>query len=164
MSAANSSTPVQTSSPPRAGIELALLDWFLPGAGFFIVGRRARGATQLAIVLVTFVIGLVLRGGVIWPSWTLDSGFNLVNIITFIIQMGAGLPALVSLVCHLAGSQVGPLNTIIGGVPSGTYFELGSYFLLVAGALNYFATCNFYDRLVKPTPRYKPQETETVAP
>lgn len=163
MSAANSSATSQTSPRPRVGLGIALLNWFLPGAGFIIVGRRARGLTQLAIVLVTFAIGLILRGGVVWPSWTLDSGFNLVNIITFIIQMGAGLPALISLGFNLAGDSVGRLGPIIGGIPSGTYFELGSYYLLVAGALNYFAACNFYDRLVNPTPRYKPQESESGA-
>lgn len=141
------------SKAPRAGWGLVILNWALPGVGFIAAGRKARGLTQMAIVLVTFAIGLALQGGVIWPiSWTPDSSFNLVNIITFVIQMGAGAPAIVSMGAHLAGYQA------LGGVPEATYFELGSFYILVAGALNYFATCNLYDRLVKTTGRYMAQE------
>lgn len=140
-------------SRPRVGWDIVLLNWALPGVGFIVAGRKARGLTQMAVVLVTFAIGLMLRGGVIWPSWIPDTSFNLVNIITFIIQMGAGLPAIASMIAHLAGFD--PL----GGVQSATYFELGSFYMVVAGALNYFATCNLYDRLIKPAGKYQTQET-----
>ncbi len=149
------SQPTKANGPaprPQAGWELVLLNWILPGAGFIAAGRKARGLTQMAIVLVTFAVGLVLRGGVIW-IWMPDTSFNLVNSITFVIQMGAGVPALASMIAHLAGYN------LLGGVPSATYFELGSFYMVVAGALNYFATCNLYDRLVKPTDRYQSQET-----
>lgn len=147
------SNAAASASRPRVGWDAVVLNWALPGVGFILAGRKARGLTQMAVVLVTFAFGLLLRGGVIWPSWAQDASFNLVNIITFIIQMGAGLPAIVSMIAHLAGFD--PL----GGVPSATYFELGSFYMVVAGALNYFATCNLYDRLVKPTSKYLAQET-----
>lgn len=157
MSVSAAISPTPSNQPPRVGWASVFLNWLVPGVGFILAGRRARGFTQMGIVLVTFAAGIALRGGVTWPTWTLDSGFNLVNIVTFIIQMGAGLPALVSLGCHLLG------YTPLGGIPAATYFELGGYYLLVAGALNYFATCNLHDRLVNPTERYKKQESEPAA-
>lgn len=149
--------PVNANPAPRAprraaGWGMVFLNWALPGVGFILAGRKTRGLIQMGLVFVTFAIGLLLRGGVIW-SWGQDASFNLVNIITYIIQMGAGLPAIVSMVAHLNGYA--PL----GGVPPHGYFELGSFYLVVAGALNYFATCNLYDRLVKPTGHFEVQET-----
>jgi hypothetical protein len=129
---------------------LVLIDWAIPGLGFALVGRWTRGLAQFLIVWVTFAIGLALHGGVVWPSWSIHAaGFNLINNITFVIQMGAGLPALAS----LAGGWLG--LSWLGGVPQDPFFELGGYYMVVAGALNYFAVCNLYDRVVHPRPRYR---------
>ena len=69
-----------------------------------------------------------------------DEGFNLIHNFTFIVQLGAGLPALLSLYAqYLPGS-------LLIGVPSSPYYELGGYYLIVSGAINYFAVCNLYDR------------------
>ncbi len=142
------------AAPPRAGWALTLLNWVLPGFGFIMVGRRARGFTQLAIVLTTFGLGLALRGGVIWPVWSLsgEHELNIINNVMFLIQAGSGAPALLSLFGQLAGLP------LLAGLPEHPFYELGAYFIVVAGALNYYAACNFYDRLVSPAPRYRDQE------
>lgn len=41
-----------------------VLAWLIPGAGHFYLGRRGKGAVFLAIVVVTFVSGLALKGRV----------------------------------------------------------------------------------------------------
>lgn len=119
--------------------------WLIPGAGFCLHGRWARGLTHLLLVTVTFGMGLALRGGVQWPSWSPSApDFNLINNLAFIVQMAAGLPAVASLTANLAGW------TWLGGTPWHAYAELGGYYLIVAGAINYFSLCNFNDRLLAP--------------
>ncbi|HPK03666.1 MAG TPA: hypothetical protein PLS90_14555 [Candidatus Sumerlaeota bacterium] len=120
-----------------------LANWLVPGLGFLLLGKRTRGLIQLGLVGVTFALGLLLDGGVAWPAWSIrQPDFNLINNFTFLIQLGAGLPALVSLVAGLKGW------TLLGGAPWASYFELGAYYLVEAGAINYFAACNLYDRHV----------------
>ena len=110
--------------------------------------------THLILILLTFILGWVLHGGVAWPSWSMSApDFNLINNITFVMQMGAGLPALASLTSSILNYS--PL----GGIPQHPFYELGSYYLLVGGAINYFALCNLWDRCVTPQPRFEEQET-----
>lgn len=127
-----------------------LLGWLIPGAGFMLMGKWGRGMTHLLIIGATFGFGLALHGAVLWPTWSYRSeDFNLINNFTFITQLGAGLPAVASfLVSRITGAEAGPMSWL-GGVQSHTNFELGSYYLIVAGALNYFAVGNLYDRLTR---------------
>jgi len=148
--------------PP--GWLLILIGWFIPGAGFALAGRRARGTVQCLLVFATFALGLAFHSGVAWPSWSWTApDFNLINNLTFIIQMGAGLPALASLAAQpvvlgaLDFHHAGALAWLTG-VPQHAYYELGSYYMIVAGAINYFAVCNVYDRLVRKQKRFVVQE------
>lgn len=149
-----SPTP-ETSRPaalPASRIALALLaGWLIPGAGFMLVGRWGRGLAHLIIIGTTFTLGLALHGAVLWPTWSFRSeDFNLINNFTFITQLGTGLPAVASfLASRLTGAEAGSLSWL-GGIQQHTNFELGSYYLIVAGALNYFAVGNLYDRLTHP--------------
>ncbi|MFH0793879.1 MAG: DUF6677 family protein [bacterium] len=118
-----------------------LLTWLIPGAGFFIKRRPVRGAVLFALITVTFAVGVHFRGCVEIPIWSPGSdGFNLVAILTFLVQLGAGLPSLVSLLAHKANLR------ILAGDPADPLFDLATFYILVAGALNYFVVCNFYDR------------------
>jgi hypothetical protein len=110
---------------------------------------------QAALVLGTTLIGWALRGGVSWPAWSPQAeDFNLINNLTFIVQMGGGVPAFASLAGH---ELVWP---VLGGIPEAPYYELGGYYLIVAGAINYFCALNLYDRLVRRDRRYEQQEAE----
>lgn len=149
----NTTPPPSPPRASRAGWGLLLLDWLIPGLGFWLAGRRARGAMQAWMVILTFLLGLLLHSGVAWPSWSPSApDFNLINNFTFVVQLGAGLPALLSLLSQSV-PQLG-----LAGQPVHPYYELGGYFLIVAGAVNYFAVCNFYDRLMHPRSRFREQE------
>lgn len=142
--------------PWAQGWLLLLLNWFIPGMGFWLCGRRTRGVLQFLMVIVTFALGIWLRGGVDWPSWSFSSPeFNLINNFTFIIQLGSGFPALISLYVGSAGNHA---LDFLASAPTRPYYELGQYYMIVAGAVNYFATCNLHDRIVRPQPRYAVQE------
>lgn len=134
-------------------VQLAMVlvvGWFIPGAGFMMCGRWGRGLMHLGIVGLTFALGMAMHGSVLWPTWSFRSeDFNLINNFTFLTQLGSGLPAVASfLASRMTGAQAGPMSWL-GGIQSHTNFELGSYYLIVAGALNYFAVGNLYDRLVR---------------
>ncbi|OPZ01249.1 MAG: hypothetical protein BWZ10_03487 [candidate division BRC1 bacterium ADurb.BinA364] len=122
------------------------LAWLIPGAGFAAHKRLARGAALFAAIHLTFALGVAMHGGLDWPAWSIHNpGFNIVNNLTFIIQMGAGLPALISLAADLGWAR-GALD-FMAGQPSNPLFDLSGFYLLVAGAMNYFVVCNTYDRL-----------------
>ena len=144
-----------------APVALLALNWLIPGLGFFLRGRWARGATQALLVGLTLAGGVALHGGVGWPTWSLNRpDFNLINNLTFLIQMGMGAPAIASLAAHWADW------TPLGGQPAHAYYELGGYFLVVAGAVNYFSTCSFHDRLCRahpPTPERDDEREEAAS-
>jgi len=122
--------------------------WLIPGGGFLIHGRIVRGLILLGMLSITFVLGVALDGGLVWPVWSIrDPGFNIVNNLSFIIQLGAGVPALVSLA---AGAGVEALPGWLAADASSSLFDLSGFYLLVAGAMNYFVVCNTYDRLFGP--------------
>ena len=58
----------------------------------------------------------------------------------------------------LAQETGSSIFTWLGGSAQFPYAELGGYFLIVAGALNYFAIGNYYDRIVNPHPRFVAQD------
>jgi hypothetical protein len=111
------------------------LGWLVPGSAFVLLGPkgRARGLIAVLAIHLTFVIGVSLKGGVVWPVWALrDPGFNIINILTFVVQMGTGWLSVLSLAAHAgAWAHFAP-------APASAYFELGSLYCLAAGALNYF--------------------------
>jgi len=138
-----------------------VIGWLIPGASFMLCGRWTRGILHFVTIMVTFALGLALHSGVAWPSWSPKSEeFNLINNFTFIVQMGSGLPALGSLMASLsrAASASSAWPLWLAGEQKHPYYELGSYFLIVAGALNYFVVGNFYDRVIKIQSRFRPQE------
>ena len=135
--------PKTTDSAADAVARLALvfLAWLIPGAGFFFKRCYIRGAVLFVLITVTFAVGVRFRGCVELPIWSPRSeGFNLVAILTFLVQLGAGLPSVLSVLAH-------KLNiSLLAGDPADPMFDLATFYILVAGALNYFVVCNFYDR------------------
>ena len=146
MSGAVEQIPSQSKAANPAWVALTLLvAWLVPGGGFLINGKAVRGLILFGILAATFYFGAILDGGVVWPVWGMrDPGFNIVNNLSFIIQLGAGLPALLSLA---AGFGVEHLPVWLAADASSSLFDLSGFYLLVAGAMNYFVVCNTHDRL-----------------
>jgi Family of unknown function (DUF6677) len=122
---------------------LLALGWLLPGAGFLLLDKRyrSRAVLLIAVIHATFLIGVLLRGGVAWPIWSLSSpGFSVINNINFIFQFGAGWMSVFSMVA--TQMEWGAL----GALEVHPYSELGSFYCLVAGALNYFIVWQTLDR------------------
>lgn len=152
--------PPQSPAAPKKAGPIAWaglgLSWLVPGGGFLLCGRWRRGLIHLGVIAGTFMLGVLMHGGVIKPVWDYkNEDFNLINNITFIVQLWCGLPALLSYAASNAGALKG---TFFEAVQINAYHELGSFFMIVAGGLNYFAISNFHDRILKVHARFTAQE------
>ncbi|MBN1517943.1 hypothetical protein JXA32_15365 [Candidatus Sumerlaeota bacterium] len=116
------------------------LNWLVPGLGFFIKGRRIHGVALFLALSVCIAIGIALHGSIVLPELDRSSdGFNWVNILSYVGQLGYGGAGLILSLLDKLGKNfwydaAHPLS------------DLASLYFLVAGAMNYFATCNLYDR------------------
>lgn len=116
--------------------------WLAPGSGFFLLDRRhwRRGVIFLVVIHLTFFLGICLKGGLVWPAWTLwDPAFSIVNNLSLLMQLGAGWMAVLSLLAHLCQWP------LFAASEPHALFELGSFYCLVAGGLNYFVVLQSLD-------------------
>jgi len=118
-------------SAPRFWLTL-FLGWLVPGCAYLLLERRhwRRGLVFLVALHLTFFIGIGLHGGVLWPVWNpRDAAFSFVNNLIFLAQLGAGWPALLSLLAHFEGWRFAAAEPRV-------LYELGSFYCFVAGVLN----------------------------
>lgn len=132
-----------------AALGLCLVNWLVPGLGFFLVGDRLRGTVLFLIITFCFVVGALMGGYVLAPgSWHPRSPeFNLVTVLTYLAQSFNGGGWL--LVQWLQGAAEGNPEAAFNLVRLGTrtYSDLGVLHYIVAGSLNYLATVRLYDLL-----------------
>ncbi|MGF1574085.1 MAG: DUF6677 family protein [Sumerlaeia bacterium] len=141
-----SATPVpnvELKSTPEA-LGYSLINWLVPGLGFILVGDRFRGLLLFFVINGIFGLGIFFDGYVYLPSFKLGPEFNIVSILTFIVQGAHGLGA--GLLLLLSGGE-NFLSNIFVRSPGAPYSDLGSFHLLVAGGLNYFASVRLFDLL-----------------
>ncbi len=112
-----------------------VLAWLLPGYGLWVMGEKTRAVLLGAVLQFTFLMGCILRGSVVLPDLQGGAdGFNIVAVLVFVIQMGNGALASLSLLPELFGGAVSILPTN----ESHAYADLGQMWLLVSGGMNYF--------------------------
>ncbi|MCB2155185.1 hypothetical protein KQI84_09880 [bacterium] len=133
----------------RQSVPVALLyclvNWLVPGAGFLLAKDYRRGWLLFALLNGCFVLGLALHGTANLPSFHWGSPtFNIVAVLSFLVQIWHGGGTLLLLAVQHVG---GPLAGLLLRDPGWAYADLGTFHLLVAGGLNYFATVRLYDLL-----------------
>lgn len=107
-----------------------VLAFLVPGAGHFFLGRPARAAAFFGIVLVTFLVGPFVDGGL----YTLaESQSSLLNILATLGSMGSGL-------LYFLGKALGPFGNV-----TAMTFEYGRMFTLTAGLMNLLLVLDCYD-------------------
>lgn len=126
----------------KSAVGPMILSWLVPGYGFMRNGHVARGIFFFVILQLTFIIGAMLRGTVLVPDFNFRSpGFNLVNVLTFITQMFNGGLGLISMLPEVFGSSA----AVLPYDEAATYADLGAFYLLVSGGMNYFVMVSAYD-------------------
>jgi hypothetical protein len=127
-------------SPVQAFI-VVFLSWLIPGFGFFVHRRWIRGLLFFIVLEATFLVGAAFKGSVLLPDFRFGSeGFNVVTILTFFTQMFNGGLGLISLAPEfMRGWHILPYDE------TNQWADLGSFFLLVSGGMNYFVMTSVYD-------------------
>ena len=108
---------------------LCVTAWFVPGAGHLRLGRPQKGIVFLAVLPLTFALGLAFEGR-IFPFQLSEP---LVALAAF---ADIGIGALYFLAWAMgwgAGTSVAPT------------YEYGNTFLIVAGLLNFLVVLDAYD-------------------
>jgi hypothetical protein len=122
-------TPAQARivSPARRTLANPLLcliaGWLVPGAGHLLLRKPIRGVLLLVSILGMFAVGIAIQGKI----YTTGTG-DLLDILGFVAQLGAGLLFLVTKMFDLGHATV---STAMG--------DYGTKFVVVAGLLNIVA-------------------------
>jgi hypothetical protein len=128
----------------------ALLAWLVPGLGHWYQGRRHKAVLFFVCVLGTFIYGLYLgEGRVVYASWRPND-----KRLQYFTQVAVGIPALPAAVQAMRGEDhpikfpvyerfMAPpkleheLDDLVKRLHR--YWELGTYFTVIAGLLNILA-------------------------
>lgn len=124
----------EQSAPLKSPILLIPLAWFVPGAGHFLLGRKGRAAIVFSTVLLTFLIGVAMRGPLFHP---VDNG----DVLSRLIQFGGYLGDLASGVFYFVAVFMGYGPPDVAGFSP----DYGSKFIVAAGLLNILAIVDAYE-------------------
>jgi hypothetical protein len=119
--------------PVRSPYLIVALAWLIPGAGHFLLNRRGRGAIIFGTVLLSFVLGLLLRGPMFQPKGG--------DILSTLIQYGGFVGDLASGLLYLLTVWLGYAQPDVAGASP----DYGAKFLVAAGLLNILAMVDAYE-------------------
>lgn len=114
----------------RRAVLSMILAWAIPGAGHFYLGRRGRAIAFFLIVVLMFVTGVAIDGGLYTLASSKESW----------LKMFASLASMGSGVMYFLARKIG----FPGNVVSAT-FEYGSAFTLTAGLMNLLLVLDCHD-------------------
>jgi hypothetical protein len=128
------STPAVREQPLRSPWLTVVLAWLVPGLGHFLIGRKGRAAIIFAAVVISFVIGLLMRGPMFQPSSTGDVLTRLIEAAGFVGDIAAGAIYFVAV-----GFGYWPPDQPTHAA------DYGSKFLVAAGLMNVLAMVDAYE-------------------
>jgi hypothetical protein len=115
-------TPVP--APARSPFLIGIVAWLIPGGGHFLLARRGRGAVIFGAVLLTFAIGILMRGPMFQPR----TG----DLLTTAIQFGGFVGDLANGFLYLLTVWLGYSQPDAPG----HVHDYGSKLIVAAGLLN----------------------------
>ena len=128
-----SSQGASVPAPVRSPILIAVVAWLVPGGGHFLLSRRGRGAIICGAVLLTFALGLLMRGPMFQPR----TG----DLLTTLIQFGGFIGDLASGLLYLLSVWLGYSQPDVAG----HVHDYGSKLLVAAGLLNILAIVDAWE-------------------
>lgn len=131
------SEKIVTQFPPLPPVRQWLLPvvvaWLVPGGGHFMLKRHYRGAILSGSVLLTFVLGLLMRGYMFEPM-TGDLLTTLIYTGGFIADMSAGIFYFMAKWFGYAAPDI-----------AGHTVDYGTKFLVAAGLFNILAMVDAFE-------------------
>ena len=119
--------------PLRVWVPVVALGWLIPGGGHFFLKRRGRASLLAMAVVITFVLGLLMRGALFSPQ-TGDVLTTLIYVGGFIGNLASGLLYLLTVWFGYAQPDV-----------AGHVHDYGTKFLVAAGLMNILAMVDAYE-------------------
>jgi hypothetical protein len=132
------SAPAAREEPLRSPWLTVVLAWLVPGLGHFLLGRKGRAAIIFAAVVVSFVVGLLMRGPMFQPSGTGDILTRLIQAAGFVGDIAAG-----ALYFIAVGFGYWPPDQPTHAA------DYGSKFLVAAGLMNVLAMVDAYEIAIR---------------
>jgi hypothetical protein len=131
---ANEDATSQLPPPPL----VAVVGWFLPGGGYFLIGQRTRGLVIGVTVIAMFVLGVLIAGiRVVDAPNLIDTGGS--GIVARILQkpwfIGQALMGPLGLAAAWVANALGPEHR----AATARLGEIGTLYTAVAGMLNLLA-------------------------
>jgi hypothetical protein len=120
---------------------VALAGWLVPGAGYWLIGQRARGLTVGLTILALFAGGLLIGNLRVIDAPTKLTGSEVLQKPWFIGQALAGPVTLVASYVANHWTMTYADGTSVTGVPfsHARVYEIGVLYTAVAGMLNLMA-------------------------
>lgn len=139
-------TEIMKTNKSQEKIWVLLLSWLIPGYGFIHNKHWKRGLFFFVVLQLTFLIGaFAFKGLVMKPELPGSESFNVVALLTFIVQMFNGGLALLSLLPDLFGRGL----AVLPYQEDYSWADLGAFYMLVAGGMNYFVLMSTYDNFYR---------------
>lgn len=126
--------PAVQEKPLRSPWLTVVLAWLVPGLGHFLLGRKSRAAIVFGAVIISFVVGMLMRGPMFQPTSVGDVLSRLIQSAGFFGDMAAGLIYFVAV-----GLGYWPPDQPTHNA------DYGSKFLVAAGLLNILAMVDAYE-------------------
>jgi hypothetical protein len=108
----------------RSPVLIGIAAWLIPGSGHFLLKRRGRAAIIFATVVVSFIVGILMRG----PMFQPHGG----DLLTTAIQWGGFVGDLASGLLYLLTIWLGYSQPDVAG----HVHDYGSKLIVAAGLLN----------------------------
>ena len=109
------------------------LSWLVPGGGHFLLGKRLRGALLCGCVMLSFTVGMLMRG-YLFEWQTGDLFTTLIYCGGFIANLASGVP-------YLFARWLGYSEPDMAG----HVIDYGTKFLVCAGLMNILAMVDAFE-------------------
>lgn len=119
--------------PIKTWGHVVLLGWLIPGGGHFLLKRPLRGAILLGCVLLTYLLGLMMRGALFQPE--------IGDLLTTIIYVGGFISDVSAGLLYLATVWLGYGQPDVAG----HVHDYGTKFLVAAGLMNILAMVDAFE-------------------
>jgi hypothetical protein len=137
-------TPLRRLAALEASWKPLLLNFALPGAGYWVIGQKGRGRVLFGVTLVFLVLGFLqmklgasdgVLGGVYVPKL---SPFEWLPTLGALATLGIG-PVYVLFAAFFGGAGTEPIRNLTQ--------EYGATYVMVAGLLNWLCCFDVFDRV-----------------
>jgi hypothetical protein len=115
----------------------AVIGWLVPGGGYWLLKRKQQFLFYLVAVVVLFAVGVLLKGGILFPEPT---DLNGMDNVTTILMKGSAFAKVLAGLPYLLVRGGGYSQTFLDGFR----FDMGTKLLTLAGLFNLLALADAF--------------------